>query len=1033
MVLQLPEVKVRQNSVRNQIDINRGIAFGFLTVLLAGFSGCSDSHKEATDNVASLTVTGSVKTQPGRDSCCYSFFLKANDFFNRNETDSAATFFLQSADHYIHIHNWPCAVKSLYLAGETMVFQDPAKAEITLQRAMDLATQYMPLRHDCRLYIGLRLGYLYLLTGYPDKSLNSFIRANQLLDSVLINSIEIPSYIAFSIGDLYRFYFQNPEEAEKYFRKALVLLKNDTVPHDYYLSKAYYCLGTVSYMMEDYNQSQAFIDKAIDHLENLPPGDRSLLESCYSVLGELEYRRENFGKSEQNLLLALNFNQQYNNYKSDLVIIYNLLGEILAAKGDYDKAWDYLETAKNHSLDSLPVSRQNFAVSLVKQAGIMRVKDEPENALTYLDQAHEIMLSHPEPIIVSDVHRLRGEIMESSGQCTAALRSYSASIWADCFAMNDSVAYLPPASTVINANRTAEIAALAGNAFFRRFMNSGKRNQADLDSSVVCYLFADTLMIISRTEMVDRESKLDFLEKSRKVYDNALTAVWHLPEDKSSLRNSLAFYFTERNKSVIMQETLKRSEMLNERKVTREMDRADRDLRLQLSYARKALGEEQHKTLPDEDRRAYYKNRITALSLLLDSMDQQYHEKFPSFFSFFHTGKNASLDQLRKRLNRNDLLIEYFWGYTDVYAVYLNRKRAGFIRLGSADSMRRAVTAFHAMISSVDSLYLYTRETMPYQKAAIKAFNMLLSPILMNAGEEPDHVVIIPDGPVADIPFEAMIGNENSPVPDFFGLPYLVTRYGFTYHFSLNLWASPGKSRKKTSRATRLVLFSPGLDGAMPAQSIEEQVTCDLFDTRLVKGEKATPLAFLEEAPRADIIHLTVHGQMIEKDQYQVALLMHGDSLNRQGFLTMDIITALRLRAWLAVLAACNAGSGTYLYGDGIQSISRAFMAAGCGAVIVSPDRITETVVDRIITEFYRNVTGGRNLSLALAMAKRKYLAGSDNILSHPAYWSNIRLWGNSENFLVKWRLPVLISVFLIMCITFSLLIRNRQANHRSQ
>lgn len=51
------------------------------------------------------------------------------------------------------------------------------------------------------------------------------------------------------------------------------------------------------------------------------------------------------------------------------------------------------------------------------------------------------------------------------------------------------------------------------------------------------------------------------------------------------------------------------------------------------------------------------------------------------------------------------------------------------------------------------------------------------------------------------------------------------------------------------------------------------------------------------------------------------------------GFLFESEVAALKLNAELTVLSACNTGSGRVVAGEGVMSLSRAFMLAGSRAV----------------------------------------------------------------------------------------------------
>lgn len=85
----------------------------------------------------------------------------------------------------------------------------------------------------------------------------------------------------------------------------------------------------------------------------------------------------------------------------------------------------------------------------------------------------------------------------------------------------------------------------------------------------------------------------------------------------------------------------------------------------------------------------------------------------------------------------------------------------------------------------------------------------------------------------------------------------------------------------------------------------------------------------------------------------------------------------LDLDADLVVLAACDTASGRRLDGDGVQSLSRAFLHAGARAVIASFWEIRDLEAGEFMKSFYtRYLEQGLSPSDALRRTKLAFLSG---------------------------------------------------------
>jgi CHAT domain-containing protein len=150
-------------------------------------------------------------------------------------------------------------------------------------------------------------------------------------------------------------------------------------------------------------------------------------------------------------------------------------------------------------------------------------------------------------------------------------------------------------------------------------------------------------------------------------------------------------------------------------------------------------------------------------------------------------------------------------------------------------------------------------------------------------------------------------------------------------------------------------------------------------------------------AGNSGIIFLGTHAEMDPaRPMYsRLVLSKEGDGMNPDGYLHAYELYELDLRAQLAVLTACESGSGRFDVGEGIRSLGASFGYAGCPSLVVALWNIDEKVSAAIIGQFYYYLAQGLPKHEALRKAKLDHLAKAQDELVHPYYWAGLVLIGD--------------------------------------
>jgi len=159
-------------------------------------------------------------------------------------------------------------------------------------------------------------------------------------------------------------------------------------------------------------------------------------------------------------------------------------------------------------------------------------------------------------------------------------------------------------------------------------------------------------------------------------------------------------------------------------------------------------------------------------------------------------------------------------------------------------------------------------------------------------------------------------------------------------------------------------------------------------------GVRATPdnaMAALKSG--FSIVHFAVHGLARTEPPFLAGLVFsqvdpRGQS--RNGYLDAERIVSIRTRASLIVASACDTGSGGDLSGEGVMSLTRAFLYAGAPSVIASLWKVDDSAALHFMRNFY-------DLLLKRGLAPAAALRETQKAMWDRPGWSDPRLWANFQ------------------------------------
>jgi CHAT domain-containing protein/predicted negative regulator of RcsB-dependent stress response len=252
------------------------------------------------------------------------------------------------------------------------------------------------------------------------------------------------------------------------------------------------------------------------------------------------------------------------------------------------------------------------------------------------------------------------------------------------------------------------------------------------------------------------------------------------------------------------------------------------------------------------------------------------------------------------------------------------------------------------------------------------------------------HLIIIPDGPLWELPFAALVTTDGH---------YLVEHGSITLAPSLGARAAMhARAQHREAAPLEMLAFGRATapDGLPPLPEAEEQALkiAALYGAkgRVYAGDGATETRLKNEIPDARILLVATHGALNDANPMYSHLLLGADTHN-DGRLNAREIMHLPLRSELAVLSACETARGRTHLGEGVVGLAWAFFLAGCPSTVVSQWNVDAATTTTLMLAFHRQLRAGATKSDALRDAALTVL--HDPKSRHPFYWAPFVLIGD--------------------------------------
>jgi CHAT domain-containing protein len=361
----------------------------------------------------------------------------------------------------------------------------------------------------------------------------------------------------------------------------------------------------------------------------------------------------------------------------------------------------------------------------------------------------------------------------------------------------------------------------------------------------------------------------------------------------------------------------------------------------------------------------------------------------------------VSLAAVQSRLDPRTLLLEYWVTPRAAAVVWVTHDTSGIARIPFSPAAAEEISAFARELASGSGD--------DWRRTSEAVGRRLLGGVDALARFRFRHLIVVPDGPLSALPFEAL-------QPPAAAGTLLIERFDVSYVPSAAILlrdAPPVHRSWSLPWARKLIAFGdplvpPRTAGALPGEgrlprlgtSAEEvreiaRIVGDGAELHLGAGNVKRFL-LAGQARGIPLLHLSTHATADDSNPERSRIVFSPSEGNQEpDYLFLKDVYDLDLAGVdLATLSACDTERGKVIRGEGLQGFSRALLSAGSRAAVTTLWRVDDRPTTEFMKQFYFELGRREPKAEALRLAKLRFLR-SGTALRHPRFWAAFVLNGD--------------------------------------
>lgn len=357
-----------------------------------------------------------------------------------------------------------------------------------------------------------------------------------------------------------------------------------------------------------------------------------------------------------------------------------------------------------------------------------------------------------------------------------------------------------------------------------------------------------------------------------------------------------------------------------------------------------------------------------------------------------------TIGEVQKKLNSNDLLLEYHNGPAYGGVFIITKKRVEFMRILNITSTIEYSKKLQVAIFNNDIQGLKSNSALIYNTA----FGGLQKEM-----QAANKIVIVPLSMSVNLPFDAII-TDTTGINSFDKAlcKYFIKKFNYCTSLSATSYFKDNQPYK----GFKIVVAENKEQPSLYFSNILANNNAKKFGAEVIGKNDATTSYLKTLNLSCDIFHLAAHAEADSLNYYGGKVYM------ADGLVTADDLRKIRINSNLIVLSACETNRGILSY-EGVVGLLHTFYAAGANSIISTAFKTDEKATNEILDDFYTYLAEGKTKSEALRLAKLKYIDNHKGQLNNPYYWSGLIYLGNYQGIILEQKNSI--SQFWIVALIF--------------
>ncbi|QOG02913.1 CHAT domain-containing protein [Flavobacterium sp. MDT1-60] len=492
-----------------------------------------------------------------------------------------------------------------------------------------------------------------------------------------------------------------------------------------------------------------------------------------------------------------------------------------------------------------------------------------------------------------------------------------------------------------------------------------KQNQPK--KALLAYLLSFHLEDLMMNILVYENSKIISQMRARNRTEKCLLIYDRLYQEQNKIQYlEKAFQLSEKTKSGILQRY---------RSTIKTASAEEKSLLKQLQNLNNSILKEQQKgALANISKINSVIKKQNELMLLLKKIQSK---------DFNSSSENCDLKALLSKLEKDKaVMVYYFMGDESLFYFTLQNNKINLQYINITDTAIPIIARFIDYFNNANAI---VNDISGYNHTGNTIYNMLKLP--QNTIYK--NLIIIPDGILNFLPFEALITKE-SDTTNFAKMHYLLNDFKIAYNTSASFYlnSKPVSNSEKTVLGLFPIFEKSAYELTYSKKELES--IRNNFKGNYLENSKASFSNFKKNAANYSILHLSTHAS--SGDIETPASIKFYD----QEILYTELYN-LNINPDLVVLSACETGIGKLYKAEGAMSVARGFQFAGAQNLLFSLWKVNDYTTSVFMTDFYKNVKNDVSYFEANTNAKIAFLNDKSipNAKKSPYYWSSFVYYGS--------------------------------------